>query len=162
VALGYPLFGTTATHFMVLRQVWGSEDWERWCRALQANKPLLLDGNSVVVQLVGRGEAALGLTDSDDIAAAQRQGLPIRSLPYEQSSMKIRNTMAITRGAPHPKEAQRLLEYLQSEAVLKQLIAAHALEETSIDPQEANDIDWPRLLAEMDNATTFLRQVFLR
>lgn len=70
--------------------------------------------------------------------------------------------MAIMRGAPHPKEAQRLFEYLQSEPVLKQLIAAHALEGPSIDPQEAHDIDWPRLLAEMDNATAFLRQVFLR
>ena len=70
--------------------------------------------------------------------------------------------MAITRGAPHPKEAQRLLEYLQSEAVLKQLIAVHALEGASIDPQEVNDIDWPRLLAEVDDATAFLRQVFLR
>ena len=162
VALAYPLFGTTATHFLVLRQSWGSEDWERWCRALQANKPLLVDGNSVVVQLVGRGEAALGLTDSDDIAAGQRQGLPIRSLPYEQSLMKIRNTMAITRGAPHPKEAQRLFEYLQAEPVLAALIAANALEGPSEGSQALNDIDWPRLLAEMDDATAFLRQVFLR
>ena len=160
VALAYPLFGTTATHFLALRQAWGNEDWQRWCRALQANKPLLVDGNSVVVQMVARGEAALGLTDSDDIAAGQRQGLPIQSLPLEESSMKIRNTMVIIRGAPHPKEAQRLFEYLQSEAVLEQLIAAQALEGAS--SNELNDIDWARLLAEIDDATAFLRQVFLR
>jgi iron(III) transport system substrate-binding protein len=34
VALAYPLFGTTATHFLALRQYWGDEKWQAWCRAL--------------------------------------------------------------------------------------------------------------------------------
>ena len=41
VALAYPQFGTTATHFHALRQHWGDERWQAWCRALAANKPLL-------------------------------------------------------------------------------------------------------------------------
>src|ERR1700723_979911 len=45
VALAYPLFGTTATHFLALRQHWGDAAWQSWCRALAANKPFLLDGN---------------------------------------------------------------------------------------------------------------------
>src|SRR2546421_303257 len=77
VALAYPLFGTTATHFMALRQYWGEKKWEQWCRALHSKKPFLVDGNSAVVNLVGRGEAWVGLTDSDDIAAGQREGLPV-------------------------------------------------------------------------------------
>jgi len=52
VALAYPMFGTTATHFLALRQRWGDAPWQAWCRALQANKPFLVDGNSVVVKLV--------------------------------------------------------------------------------------------------------------
>ena len=59
----------------------GEERWQAWCRALQANRPFLVDGNSVVVNLVGRGEAWIGLTDSDDIAAGRRDGLPIAELP---------------------------------------------------------------------------------
>src|SRR4029079_12605117 len=47
VALAYPLFGTTATHFLALRQRWGPEAWQTWCQALAANKPFLVDGNSV-------------------------------------------------------------------------------------------------------------------
>src|SRR4029077_11926090 len=47
VALAYPLFGTTAAHFLALRQRWGEADWRAWCRALQSNKPFLVDGNSV-------------------------------------------------------------------------------------------------------------------
>ena len=38
---------------------------------MAANKPFLVDGNSVVVKLVGKGEAWVGLTDSDDIADGQ-------------------------------------------------------------------------------------------
>src|SRR5438445_933205 len=71
VALAYPQFGTTATHFHALRQHWGDQPWQNWCRALAANKPLLVDGNSMVVKVVGGGSAWLGLTDSDDIAAGQ-------------------------------------------------------------------------------------------
>ena len=39
VALAYPQFGTTATHFHALRQHWGDERWQAWCRALAANNP---------------------------------------------------------------------------------------------------------------------------
>jgi hypothetical protein len=80
VALAFPQFGTTATHFQALRQLWGEERWLAWCRALAANKPFLVDGNSVVVKFVVRGEAWIGLTDSDDIAAGQREGFPIAAL----------------------------------------------------------------------------------
>src|SRR2546430_16854504 len=43
IALAYPLFGTTATHFLALRQFWGDERWQGWCRALAANRPFLVD-----------------------------------------------------------------------------------------------------------------------
>ena len=161
LALAYPLFGSTATHFLVLRHDWGAQRWEQWCRALQANKPLLVDGNSVVVQMVGRGEAAIGMTDSDDIAAGQRQGLPVRALPLEPVSMLIPNTVAVMRNRPHPVEAQRLFEYLQSEPVVRALIAASALEGGSTNRLGAS-IDWTRLLADMNEATATLRAVFLR
>lgn len=161
VALAYPLFGTTATHFLALRQHWGSEAWQRWCRALQANQSLLVDGNSVVVQMVGRGEAAVGLTDSDDIAAGQKQGMPIQALPLEELSLLIPNTIAMARNGPHPAEAQRLLDYLRTDAVRRTLIAASALEETSPGGMGLK-VDWPKLLADLDAGTATLKEVFLR
>jgi iron(III) transport system substrate-binding protein len=85
VALAYPQFGTTGTHMNALRQLWGESNWLAWCRALVANDAKLVDGNSVVVKLVGRGEAAIGLTDSDDILAGQREGLPVAMLPVGQT-----------------------------------------------------------------------------
>jgi len=66
VALAFPQFGTTATHFHALKQLWGEERWLAWCRALAANKPFIVDGNSVVVKMVARGEAWIGLTERAD------------------------------------------------------------------------------------------------
>jgi len=95
VALAYPQFGTTGTHFHALRQHWGAEPWENWCLALAANKPLVVDGNSVVVKLVGKGEASIGLTDSDDIAEGQNNGLPIMPLPMNEETLLIPNTVGL-------------------------------------------------------------------
>lgn len=161
VALAYPLFGTTATHFLALRQLWGAMPWENWCRALQANRPLLVDGNSLVVQMVGRGEAAVGLTDSDDIASGQKQGMPIQALPLDETSLLIPNTVAIIRNAPHTAQAHRLFTYLQSESVIKALIAASALEESSSE-LSGIQIDWAKLLADAGVGTAQVKQVFLR
>ncbi len=161
VALAYPLFGTTATHFLALRQHWGKHGWEQWCRALAANHPFLVDGNSVVVQLVGRGEAAIGLTDSDDIAAGQRQGLPIAALPLSEEAFLIPNTIALIRGAPHPTEAQRLFDYLQNPEALNALVNANALEGTN-KVRDGLGVNWDGLLRDLDSATATLRTIFLR
>jgi iron(III) transport system substrate-binding protein len=164
VALAYPLFGTTATHFLALRQHWGPAAWEEWCRALQANQPLMVDGNSRVVNLVGRGEAWIGLTDSDDIAAGQRNGLPVAPLPITSEMLLIPNTVALIRGAPRPEAGRILFEHLQSPAVLDRLIAAHALEGRSPEAlaQSTLQPDWNSILADLEAATAELSRIFLR
>ena len=53
VAIALPLFGSTSTHFQILRQKWGKERWNQWCRGLIANDVITVNGNSVVVHLVG-------------------------------------------------------------------------------------------------------------
>jgi iron(III) transport system substrate-binding protein len=164
VALAYPQFGTTATHFHALRQFWGDPTWQAWCRGLAANKPLLVDGNSVVVRTVGRGEAWIGLTDSDDIATAQTEGLPVAALPMSRETLLIPNTVAVIRGAPHPQAAQRLFEYLQRRDVVRQLVTAHALEGLSTSEVTVPTLrpNWDALLRDLEGTTTELCQVFLR
>ena len=164
VALAMPQFGTTSAHFHALRQFWGQARWLAWCRALAANKPFLVDGNSVVVKLVGSGEAWLGLTDSDDIAAGQREGLPVAPMPLSEETLLIPNTVAITRNAPHPEAAQRLFLYLQRPEVVKRLVAARALEGVSPGaiPMPALKVDWDTLLRDLEGTTAKLNEVFLR
>ena len=164
IALAYPLFGTTATHFMALRQAWGPEPWRVWCRALMKNQPLIVDGNSVVVQLVGMGEVGIGLTDSDDIAAGRRNGLPIAQLPLTADMMRIPNTAALVRGAPHPESGRRLLDHLSSAATLHALAECDALESQVDSEFETETIqpDWEQLIDEIPAATKALKAVFLR
>ena len=164
VALAYPLFGTTATHFLALRQHWGEERWQGWCRALHANKPFVVDGNSVVVKLVGKGEAWIGLTDSDDIAAELRNGAPVAAVSLTGESLLIPNTIAVTRGAPHPEAAQKLFDYLLQPDVVQRLVAVNALEGASIQGLAGATLnpDWEKLVGELDEATATLKGIFLR
>jgi iron(III) transport system substrate-binding protein len=164
LALAMPQFGTTSTHFHVLRQFWGEARWLAWCRGLAANKPFLVDGNSVVVKLVGSGEAWLGLTDSDDIAAGQREGLPVAAMPASEETLLIPNTVAVTRNAPHPQTAERLFRYLQRPDVVKRLVAAHALEGVSAGavPTLSLKVNWDDLLRDLEGTTTKLNEIFLR
>ena len=165
VALAYPLFGTTATHLMALRQYWGEKKWEQWCRALQAKKPFLVDGNSAVVNLVGRGEALVGLTDSDDIAAGQREGLPVAGVDVgDVPQMLIPNTVALVIGRRHSAEATSLANFLREGPTMKRLVDAHALD--SVDPPDTVSgrlvVNYPDLLRDLEAATRTLEEIFLK
>ena len=159
VAIALPLFGSTATHFQVLRQRWGAARWQAWCRALLANGVMTVDGNSVVVQLVGRGEVALGLTDSDDVRAGLRNGLPIAGQLLGADGLVIRNTLGHIRAAPHPGLARRLAEFLQSPAVRSALVEAGAIDPGEIPPTGV--IAWPSLVEANAQAVNELQSIFL-
>jgi iron(III) transport system substrate-binding protein len=164
IALAYPQFGTTGAHFHALRQHWGESNWETWCRALKDNQPFVVDGNSVVVKLVGSGEAWAGLTDSDDIADGEKEGLPIAAMAMDEEALLIPNTVAIVRDGPHPLTAQRLFDFLQSNKVVQQLMAAKALEGASATAVSAPTlrVNWDALLRDLEPGTTKMNQIFLR
>jgi iron(III) transport system substrate-binding protein len=164
VALAYPLFGTTATHLQALRQHWGESNWANWCQALAANKPFIVDGNSVAVKFLERGEALLALTDSDDVLASRREGAPVQALPIHEESLLIPNTVAVIQHCPHPAAAEKLLQYLRSPAVVERLVAVGALESAQ-DPGHGPPSlrpDWERLLRDVDVAAGQLKQFFQR
>jgi iron(III) transport system substrate-binding protein len=166
VALAYPLFGTTSTHFQALRQHWGDAAWQLWCRALVANNPFVVDGNSVVVKQVTRGEAWIGMADSDDIADAQKEGAPILALPVTPETLFIPNTVAVIRNCPHPEAAQRLFTYLRDRKISERLVDARAMEGATLDPSAAAaaglKVNWDQLLRDLEPATEETRQIFLR
>lgn len=162
ISIAFPLFGTTATHLLVLRQRWGESDWLAWCRALVANAPFLEEGNSQVVRRVARGEAWVGLTDSDDIAAGQREGLPVAALPLGPDSLTMPNTVGVVaRTGERSVRARRLAAYLQSEAVLEALAVSGALEGRD-GVQESSPPDWERILSDRETATAQLKEIFSR
>jgi iron(III) transport system substrate-binding protein len=164
VALAYPLFGTTTAYFLALREKWGEPDWLKFCRALNANEPMVVDGNSVVVQLVGRGEAWVGLTDFDDIQAGIASGLPVATSELLTESYAIPNTVGLIRNARNKANALVFIDYLQRPDVIAGLIEAKALE--GLDPSELLTTflkpNWSAVLGSLDVSTEQLKSVFLK
>ena len=160
VAMAYPLFGTTAAHFLLLKQQWGPTVWEAWVRGLAANGIKWVDGNSAVVRFVSRGEAAVGVTDWDDVAAGQAEGLKVKGHTFGAESVRTPNSVGLVIGAPHPGEAKAFLDYLMSEPVRKSLAAAKALESAELTASFA--IDWSGLLASAERDLEFLRKAIVR
>src|SRR5690606_20647409 len=94
---------------------------------------MLSSGNAGVVRAVASGEADLGMTDTDDVWAAQEQGMRVRLIyPYHDEvgtegagTLLIPNTASRVRGGPNPETAAKLIEYLLSEKV-ERLLAESA------------------------------------
>jgi iron(III) transport system substrate-binding protein len=170
VILAYPQFGTTATHFHALRQHWGDQAWESWCRALAANKPFLAEGNSTVVKLLGARVAPIGLTDSDDIDVGLAKGWPLAEQPVNEETLLVPNTVGVINKSEVSPLSQALFEYLQSAEVIEKLVDAGALE--GGDPARLLQderltarplqVDWDALLRDLDDTTRRLNAIFLR
>lgn len=127
IGLAYPLFGTTATHAAALYTALGAEKGKEFFGALAERKIRIVDGNSVVRDMVADGRLFFGITDTDDACAAIRDGKPVAIILPDQGegelgALIIPNTVALIKGAPHPEEARRLIDYLVSEEVEKKLV----------------------------------------
>ena len=160
--MAYPVFGTTATHFYMLRERLGEEAWRQFCRLLAGNDALVLDGNSLVVKQVARGEIALGMTDIDDIRAGQREGYPIEGLPLMEDGMLIPNTAALVAGAPNRERGIQFLNYLTSDVSITYLREKGALEGADAGQAASSKLNWSNVLEQLDETTRFLSEAFHR
>src|SRR5688572_6269360 len=77
VAMADPRFGSTSFHVAALYALAGDEKMDDFFRRLKANGVRIVDGNSVVRDLVARGEVKVGLTDTDDVNVAIEDGQPV-------------------------------------------------------------------------------------
>ncbi|MCA9139247.1 MAG: extracellular solute-binding protein [Planctomycetales bacterium] len=117
-AMARPLFGTTATHFAVLRVRDGKDETISFLNQIHDNA-VILSGNKQVAQAVAAGQVAWGLTDTDDaiIEKDQRRSVAIvfpDQQPEQAGTLRIPNTLAILKDAPHPIAAEKLADYLVS------------------------------------------------
>ena len=115
-AIARPLFGTTATHFAVLRETRGREETLSFFSKIVENAAVL-SGNKQVALAVSSGQLAWGLTDTDDAMIEKDLGRPVAIVfpdqePGMPGTLRIPNTIAVIKGAPHPKAAGLLADYL--------------------------------------------------
>jgi iron(III) transport system substrate-binding protein len=131
VAIADPRFGSTSFHVAALYTVLGDEKADDFFRRLKANDVRIVEGNSVVRDMVVRGEVKLGLTDTDDVNVALEAGQPIAMVLPDRAGMGVPvmpNMVSLVRGAPHAEEGQRLIDYLLSADVERMLAQSEAVQ----------------------------------
>lgn len=131
IVMADPRFGTTGGHLGAMKAYWDHEVMPGYFAAFveglaENNVRLLPSGNAGVVDAVAKGEADLGMTDTDDVWAAQAQGLnvkliyPAHNVATDETgvgTLVIPNTVARLKDGPHPELAKRLVDFLLSEKV---------------------------------------------
>ena len=131
VAMADPRFGSTSFHVAALYAMAGDEKMDDFFRRLKANGVRVVDGNSVVRDLVARGEVKVGLTDTDDVNVAIEDGQPIAMVLPDAAGLGVPvmpNMVSLIANGPHAEEGQRLIDYLLSADVERQLAQSEAVQ----------------------------------
>ena len=131
VAVADPRFGSTSFHVAALYAELGDERADDYFRKLKANDVKIVDGNSVVRDLVARGDVSVGLTDTDDVNVAIEAGQPVAMVLPDRDGIGVPvmpNMVSLIAGAPHLDEGKRLIDYLLSEEVERRLAASEAVQ----------------------------------
>jgi len=131
VAMADPRFGSTSFHVAALYALAGDDKMDDFFRRLKANGVRIVEGNSVVRDLVARGEVRTGLTDTDDVNVAIENGQPVGMVLPDREGLGVPvmpNMVSLIAGAPHPEEARKLIDYLLSADVERQLAQSDAVQ----------------------------------
>jgi iron(III) transport system substrate-binding protein len=131
VAMADPRFGSTSFHVAALYALEGDEKMDDFFRRLKANGVKVVDGNSVVRDLVARGDVKVGLTDTDDVNVAIEDEQPVAMVLPDAAGLGVPvmpNMLSLIAGAPHPDEGRELIDYLLSPDVERQLARSEAVQ----------------------------------
>jgi iron(III) transport system substrate-binding protein len=123
VAMADPRFGSTSFHVAALYAMAGDEKMDDFFRKLKANGVKIVDGNS--------GEVKVGLTDTDDVNVAIEDGQPVAMVLPDAAGLGVPvmpNMVSLIANGPHPEEGRRLIDYLLSADVERQLAQSEAVQ----------------------------------
>lgn len=177
IGIAYPLFGTTATHAAALYSYLGVDEARTYFQDLAQRDVRVVDGNSVVRDMVVNGTLAFGLTDTDDACTAWEAGAPVEvKLPDQQGmgTLLIPGTVALIDGAPHPEQARALIDYLLSADVARELVASGfshiplhpdlEVDLSCVGAETIHDmqVDFRSVYQHLDSVNEELREIFVR
>lgn len=126
MGISNPLFGTMATQAAALYALLGSERARDFFLQLKNRQVRVVDGNSMVKNLVAQGRLKLGLTDTDDFIEALQSKAPVECVfpdqgPGMSGTLIIPMSVALINRAPHPDTGKVLIDYLLAKEVEVQL-----------------------------------------
>jgi iron(III) transport system substrate-binding protein len=131
VAMADPRFGSTSFHVAALYALAGNARMDDYFRRLKQNGVRIVDSNSAVRDLVARGQVKAGLTDTDDVNVAIEAGQPVSMVLPDRDGLGVPvmpNMVSLIAGAPHQEEAKKLIDYLLSADVERQLAQSEAVQ----------------------------------
>jgi iron(III) transport system substrate-binding protein len=185
VAMAKPQFGTTATQAACLFEVLGVSEAEDYYRSLAENAVQIVPGNKQVAEAVSQGQAAVGVTDTDDAIAEVRAGRPVAIVYPDRDGQRsnprlgtlfIPNTVALIRGGPNPTGGRQLIDYLLS-PVVETALAESASCQIPLNPEvklkkplpietpqtiKAMQVDWGKAAELWDQTQEVMVRLFAR
>jgi len=172
IVMAAPEFGTTGGDVASWFAHYGPDRARQILEALRANDIRIVSGNSTAVRMVATGQADVCFTDTDDVYAAQRNGWPVAMNFLDQAGdgvLTIPNTAAVIKGAAHPKEAGKLMDFLLSEQLELMLVrsdshntpvhktAAEQFDSYAID--KPLDVDYAKIADQLQTAIQTSREI---
>jgi iron(III) transport system substrate-binding protein len=131
IAIADPRFGSTSFHVAALYAELGDEKADEFFRKLKANGVKIVPGNSVVRDLVAKGEVKMGLTDTDDVNVALEDKQPVAMVLPDRDGMGaalMPNMVSLIAGAPHAEAGKHLIDHLLSAEVERALAQSEAVQ----------------------------------
>jgi iron(III) transport system substrate-binding protein len=184
VAMAKPQYGMSATQAVCLFEVLGKEKARAYYLGLRDNQIAILGGNKHVAEAVGKGEYAVGVTDTDDALDEVKKGrlvviiFPDRDRPSSErmGTLFVPNTVALIKGAPDADGGRKLVDFLLSPEVEKALAESDS-HQIPLNPQvkvklpaalepaltaKKMDVDWNKAADLWDDVQAFLTEQFAR
>jgi iron(III) transport system substrate-binding protein len=174
VAMADPRFGSTSFHVAALYATLGDQKADDFFRRLKTNGVKIVAGNSVVRDMVVKGEVKIGLTDTDDVNVALQQAAPIAMIMPDKAGMGVPvmpNMVSLIAGAPHPAQARQMIDYLLSPDVEAALAKSEAVQIPlhpsvpgpsnlpRIDSVTPMTLDYSKAAARVENVTARLQSI---
>src|SRR6185503_2788166 len=131
VAIADPRFGSTSFHVAALYAELGDARMDEFFRKLKANDVKVVDGNSVVRDMVARGDVMVGLTDTDDVNVAIEAKQPVAMVLPDRDGIGVPvmpNMVSLVAGAPHADQGRALIDHLLSSEVERKLAESEAVQ----------------------------------
>ena len=172
-AAANPVFGTSATQAAAFFMSMGGEKAKEYYRNLKDNGVEIVDGNSVVKDMVADGRASYGLTDSDDALEAIESGKPVKMLIPDQGEgqfgcIVIPNTAAVIKNAPNLENAKKFMEFLLSAETERLMAEIDWIQVTplsgsgSLNIQKYFDIDFEKINNQIEASTAAMKDIFVQ
>ncbi len=170
-----PLFGTTTVEIAALFTLWGDDRARTFMEEMKKNSVGISTSNGESTDFVGSGQYDYSLVDSDDAVSRMRQGKPIDMVYPDQGDddvgcLIVPNATVLIKGAKHPDNARKLIDYLLSKATERKLAFADCAQiplhtgvetPTEVKPIEeikAMTIDYGQVARKMEEIQPYLKQ----